>query len=59
MQTLNGNLMAGNLLIATVENGTITACDKKFLPLQLCRTANVESWLADRQLTGTDQIHAC
>ena len=50
MQTLNGNLMAGNLLIATVENGTITACDKKFLPLQLCRTANVESWLADRAI---------
>ena len=50
MKALTGKLMAGDRIAALVESGEITECDERLLPLFLCRTKNLEQWLAGRAI---------
>ena len=48
MLNLNGELMSGDRVIATIRDGVLQDCDDARLPYYLKRTQNVQSWLALR-----------
>ena len=50
MHILNGEVMSGDKVVATVNNGIITDSDRALLPLYLKRAGNVECWLRDRAI---------
>ena len=50
MHMLNGEIMSGDKVVATVDDGLITGSDQALLPLYLKRTDDVEGWLRGRAI---------
>ena len=50
MVDINGNIMSGDTIVATITDGLITDSDPALLPLYLKRTGDVESWLRGRAI---------
>ncbi len=49
---LNGEIMAKDAVVATVQDNRITTSNAALLPLYLRRTGDVEGWLRDRAVDG-------
>lgn len=47
---LNGQIMAGDRIVADVYNGKVTDYDEKFAPLHIVNFKDAESWLALRSI---------
>ena len=50
MHMLNGEIMSGDKVVATVDDGLITGSDQDLLPLYLKRAGDVEGWLRGRAI---------
>ena len=50
MIQVNGFLMSGDTVVATIRNNELTERNEALLPLYLKRTGNLEGWLASRAI---------
>lgn len=50
MIQVNGFMMSGDKVIATIQNNELTEQNEDLLPLYLKRTGNLEGWLASRAI---------
>ena len=50
MIQVNGFLMSGDTVIATIQNNELTEQNEDLLPIYLKRTGNLEGWLASRAI---------
>ena len=50
MDNLNGYIMSGDKIIATVENSIIMSYDEKLFPFYLKKTKDVEQWIRERSI---------
>lgn len=50
MIQVNGFLMSGDTVIATIKNNELTEQNEDLLPIYLKRTGNLEGWLASRAI---------